>query len=281
MECGQVQKFIEALATTLYQDSEGNVRINVELLQDNCPDLLEAITCDNNHLSPEQQLIKAIGEDDCDHPTLKINLRLLLTMLSDVYGTPDISGMWHLWNEVTQRYELQLRWDDLPPTPITSARLGATAPTLATFIGSIQQYTFDPTNDYVIGSTEITHGWAEGTIIDPHIHWATNGLEATAKGVQWQLKWSIGNPNGTFGAEQTSVIDVTIPANTPDRTHLISDFSPEINGAGYVIGTYIVWRLARIATAHANGAPAADPFGIAVGFHAQLNTFGSTLEDSK
>ena len=79
-------------------------------------------------------------------------------------------------------------YDDLPPVPITSARLGATAPTLTTFIGNIEQYTFDNTNDYVIGATELTHSYKEGTDISAHLHWATNGLDITDRTVKWRLE---------------------------------------------------------------------------------------------
>jgi len=169
-------------------------------------------------------------------------------------------------------------WDDLPPSPIIGARLGSTAPTLATFVTDIQQYTFDATNDFVIGATEITHKWKEGTIIKPHMHWATNGLELTAKGVQWQLKYTIGDYTEAFGAQVTTVIDETIPASTADRTHFTSVFGSTIDGTNIKIGAYICWRLERVATAHANGEPAVDPFGLAVGFHAEQDTIGSRQE---
>ncbi len=166
-------------------------------------------------------------------------------------------------------------YDDLPPTPIISARLGATPPTLTLFKGTIYQYTFDATNDVVYGATEITHGWQEGTTIYPHIHWATNGLEATAKGVKWQLAWSIGDGDEAFGAAVTRSVDTEIPASTADRTHLISEFTPAMVGTDRRIGAYIVWTLKRIATKHANGEPAADPFALAIGFHALHNAIGS------
>lgn len=172
-------------------------------------------------------------------------------------------------------------WDDLPPTPVTAAKLGSTAPTLATFKTDIQQYTFNETTQYVIGATEITHAWKEGTTIHPHVHWATNGLEGTAKGVQWQLKYSIGDATEAFGAQVTTVIDVEIPASTTDRTHFVSDTAPTISGTGYNIGAYICWRLERIATAHGNGEPVADPFGLAVGFHVEQDTTGSQGEYTK
>jgi hypothetical protein len=197
--------------------------------------------------------------------------------LSDTYGVTATSGQFYKWNETNKRFEFRTDWDDLPPVPIIGAKLGATAPTLATFVSDIQQYTFDKTDDFVIGATEITHGWKEGTVIYPHIHWATNGLEGTAKGVQWQLKYTIGDSSEVFSSQVTCVIDATIPANTTDR----ANFAPTINGANYHIGAYIVWRLARVATAHANGEPAADPFALAVGFHIEKDTLGSTQISSK
>jgi hypothetical protein len=166
-------------------------------------------------------------------------------------------------------------WDDFPPTPIVAAKLGSTAPTLAAFVTDVEQYTFDASNDYVIGATEIIHTWKEGTIIYPHIHWATNGTNATDRGVKWQLKWTVGDATEAFSAQVTSVIDVTIPSATADRTHLVSDFGTTLDGTNLKIGAYICWRLARIATAHANGASANDPFAIAIGFHAQMDTMGS------
>ena len=165
-------------------------------------------------------------------------------------------------------------WDDLPPTPITAAKLGSTAPTLTTFVTDIEQYTFDATNDYVIGSTEIIHRWKEGTTIHPHVHFASNGSEGTAKGVQWQLSWSVGDVSEAFSAQTVSVIDVEIPASTADRTHFLSNFTPTINGTDLKIGAYILWRFERIATDHANGEPVANPFSLAVGFHAEQDTIG-------
>jgi len=173
---------------------------------------------------------------------------------------------------------------ELPPTPVTAAKLGSTAPTLATFIDNVEQYTFDAANDYIIGATEVTHGYKEGTDIHPHIHWATNGLEEANKGVKWQLEYTISNYDDTtpfaeaFGATATLVIDTVITASTPDRSHIFSSF-PDITGTGVKIGAYILWKLSRVASATA--APVADPFGLAVGFHVQSDTIGSRAELTK
>ena len=285
-ECGQLPKsVVDALASALVKDADGNVTINFELFQTNCSELSAFIDCNNNHLSPDTLLDSAIGSDACGIPTIKISIPPLavpnMTELSDVSGIPTINGQFYSWDVANGRFELRNEYDDLPPVPIINAKLGSTAPTLAAFMGTIEQYTFDATNDYIIGATEITHGWAEGTVLQPHIHWVTNGSDGTARGVQWQLKYTVSDHDEVFIGEQTIAVDATIPANTTDRTHYISAFAPTINGANLKIGAYIIWRLQRVATAHINGGPAADPFGIAVGFHALFNSRGSETNSTK
>lgn len=170
-------------------------------------------------------------------------------------------------------------WDELPPTPIISAKLGLTAPTLATFVGNVEQYTFDATNDYIIGATELTHTWKEGTNIYPHIHWATNGVDAGETGVKWSLEYTIGDTSEVFAGAATTVVDATIPASTTDRTHYLSTFDTVITGTNYRIGAYICWQLRRVASA--KSAPAADPFAIAIGFHVEVDTMGSRTISAK
>ena len=75
MSCeGRTRTFLEALASTLYKDSEGNVHINAELLRTDCTDLELALGCDSGLISPEIQLESAFGEDSCNNPVLKIGL---------------------------------------------------------------------------------------------------------------------------------------------------------------------------------------------------------------
>ena len=258
MECGQLQTLQDVLASALVTGADGKVYFNVNILREDCAGLVPFIDCQNNHIPPENQLINAFGEDDCGLPVFNI--------VAPVEA---------------EEPEADNQWNELPPFPIIAAKLGSAAPTLRTFMSDIEQYTFDESHDYVIGATEIIHNWDEGTDIYPHIHWATNGLEASIKGVHWELKYTIGDTEEAFGAQQTTAVDVAIPANTPDRTHIISEFDTPITGTGFRIGAYICWRLDRIVTKFVGGAPAAEPFAIAVGFHAEFNTLGSTTRTAK
>jgi len=172
-------------------------------------------------------------------------------------------------------------YDDLPPVPVVSARLGSSAPSIATFITDIEQYTFDATNDYIIGAVEVTHSYEEGTDIEAHVHWATNGSEAGDCAVQFQLKYSVLSIGAAATAQDTLVTgDLTIAGGTADRTFYVSAFTDLIDGASIGIGDYIVFRFERIA-ADDGAAPAADPFVIAVGFHAQHDSTGSQTRYTK
>ena len=171
-------------------------------------------------------------------------------------------------------------WNDLPPIPLLNQRSGgANVPALTTFLGNIQQLTF-AINDYLYGNYELLHEYAEGTDLSPHIHMVTNGVDTTDRNVRWELEYTICNADAqapytsAFPATQTIFADVTIPANTPNRSHVITMQFPDISGVGLKIGAYIVWRLRRVASLTGT-APTANPFGLTLGFHVLQNTQGS------
>lgn len=171
-------------------------------------------------------------------------------------------------------------WNDLPPVRLTAQKLaGAGAdPVLATFLGNTKQYTFS-VNDLVPGlESEILHGYKEGTDITIHVHWVTNGSDGTARGVKWQVEYTVANGSSTggyvFPATTTVSSEITIPANTTDRTHFISNIGT-ISGTGLKIGAYIIAAISRIAAA--GTAPTSDPFCLALGYHAENDTLGSRL----
>lgn len=174
-------------------------------------------------------------------------------------------------------------WDDLPPVPIIAAKAGATAPTFTTFLGNVQQYRF-AVNDEVFGATEILHGYKEGTALSAHIHWATNGSDASDRGVKWELEYSICSADGAapfteaFPATAIISMETTVPAGTASHSHIISHLG-DISGTGLRIGAYILYRFRRITSA--GTAPTANPFAIAIGFHVEKDTIGSAQVGSK
>jgi hypothetical protein len=101
----------------------------------------------------------------------------------------------------------------------------------------------------------------------------TNGLEAVDKFVRFEVKFIYVTANAAWTNELTITSpDILIPANTPDRTMLISglgNFTP----AGVKIGGHTIARLTRVASVGA--APAADPFLAMLQLHIECDTNGS------
>lgn len=153
------------------------------------------------------------------------------------------------------------------------------APTWTTFIGNINAYTF-AVNDYIdVEALEVPHGWKEGSAIEIHIHWATNGNnDATVRGVKWEIEYTWSNmlsAGGTtaFGSIAAVSTETSIAASEPTLTHKytsVLSFTP----TGGKVGMYIKLRLKRIASV-TNTAPANNPFGLAVGIHCELDKVGS------
>ena len=173
-------------------------------------------------------------------------------------------------------------FNDLPPAPIVGARLGSTAPTIATFVSDIEQYTFDASNDYIIGASEVIHWYDEGTDIEAHVHWNSNGSEVGDTYVNFQLKYSLLHVGAAAGAQQTITTgDTVIAGGTADRFGFMTPFTDLIDGSTLTIGDYIVFRFERIALTGGGADPAADPFVIAVGFHAEGDSTGSLTRYTK
>lgn len=73
MSCeGRKRTFLEALASALYKDADGEVHFNIELFRTDCEEITPALTCDEGYITPELQLESAFGEDECGNTTLKI-----------------------------------------------------------------------------------------------------------------------------------------------------------------------------------------------------------------
>lgn len=168
-------------------------------------------------------------------------------------------------------------WDDLPPNPIIRSRsAAANNPTLSTFEGAIQSYTF-AVNDYVMDNMEILHSYKEGTNLYIHIHWANQGNNTDNRYVQWQFEYTIANGSAN-GASQFGTPaplnsgDLLIPANHPTRSHFISPIG-QIPGSLLKIGAVIIYNIRRIVAS--GTAPTNNPYALQVAAHIQQDTQGS------
>ena len=156
---------------------------------------------------------------------------------------------------------------------ISRARIPtSSAPTWAVFTTNIKKYTF-AVNDYVyVGSSELAHTYKEGSNLYPHIHIYTNGVDVTDRTVKYKSN-NIMCGVGAAAVEANFEKQFTIPANTPDKTHLLLQFDA-VSGVGKTIGGDICARFSRVVE-DTGTAPSNDPFVSQLGIHIEQDTMGS------
>ncbi len=169
-------------------------------------------------------------------------------------------------------------------TPLSAAKVpAANAPTWTNFISNLKRYTYG-LNDFQEFDAEVAHAYKEGSKIEFHIHGATNGLEGVDKKINFEVEYEIINNstvNGLGDAYTGTTImngEMTIPANTTDRTSFVLDVGIDITGI-ILQGASVVGRMRRIASSGTE--PAADPFVTQLGIHIEKDTVGSRTELTK
>jgi hypothetical protein len=106
------------------------------------------------------------------------------------------------------------------------------------------------------------------------VHAITNGTEATAAYLKFEIEWYV-----VCGTDAISTVVTTtsgeleIPADTADRVMLIFNVGSPIDLTGCHIGSHVYARLKRVAAVGA--APAADPFITMLQLHVECDTVGS------
>jgi hypothetical protein len=190
-----------------------------------------------------------------------------------------------IFNEITKRLNFLLRveYNDLF-FDISPRTTGAGKPTLATFSGSINCYTMAINDITELGVGEMIHNWKEGTPLEIHVHWASNGTDVNDRYVKWEVDYTWANryeEGGTtaFPADTTVSAESTIPtATNVDKTHYytsITTFTP----TGGKIGACLTMSLKRIAAS--STAPSNNPWVLMVGVHYQVDTKGSETISTK
>lgn len=182
-------------------------------------------------------------------------------------------------------YGTACSYEDIYIPVSTGLLTSANNPTWSTFTTNTKLYTFTVNDIIDLPAVEMAHAWEEGSTIEVHCHWVTNGLnDATARGVKWAAYVTIANMQSAGGtvvfAEQTltQATDTVIAANEADKTHKYSTIGT-IDMTGFKIGAMVVIRLKRITAT--GTAPASNPFVGMVGIHYSVNSDGSRTISGK
>ena len=73
MECGQIPQTISQwLASALVKDGQGNVYLNLDLIQGDCSQVEPYIDCNNNHVESESHLGNVFGTDSCGNTFIRV-----------------------------------------------------------------------------------------------------------------------------------------------------------------------------------------------------------------
>lgn len=159
--------------------------------------------------------------------------------------------------------------------PVQRRTAAAGQPTFETLVTPITAPVWAVNDYFDLEGNEIVHQWAEGTPWYFHFHLITGGTDTTDRYVKFQVEFTYA-PVGE--ALQDPVVtltsdDILIPADTPDRTHLIASIDNYTPIAGTGIGVQVYPRLTRIAAT--GTAPTDDPFIPMMQIHILCNSVGS------
>jgi hypothetical protein len=165
-------------------------------------------------------------------------------------------------------------WVDID-FPFIVRTTGSGRPTLAALSGDITAPRWAVNDNLVLEGQELVHAWVEGTELQWHTHLITNGTDTTDRFVNFELQFTWATVNGQLQSLATvTSTNFRIPADTPDRTHLIvpiHNFTP----ATGKIGTHVYAYFKRIAATDGAAAPSLDPFLTMLQVHILVDTLGS------
>lgn len=161
-------------------------------------------------------------------------------------------------------------WADLSFS-VASLTRGASAPDFI-HLGSsnIEVVAFDgaATVEEVSGVVELQHWWAEGTRLNPHLHWYP--IDSNSGNVKWQLDYILLDVGNVAGSGTTLVKAI---AAKGAWQHHYADFD-WITTTGYKIGSQLHFRLYRDPT-DTQDTYGSDAATATFGIHLQVNGLGS------
>lgn len=135
--------------------------------------------------------------------------------------------------------------------------------------------------EVVFVAAQLSHSWAEGTAIVPHVHWQKT--TSASGNVLWRLeyKWA---PIGEVMDAAFTTVDASTPIGaTPDTDtadyHMITSFG-DVDVSGKNVSDMFIFKVSRV------GGDAADTYAadarlLEIDIHYQKNSLGSEYEGRK
>jgi len=192
----------------------------------------------------------------------------------EVDGTVEFNGAGTVYNDLV--------------IPLDSAKVpAANAPNWESFVGNLKAFAYQ-VNDFQEFTTELIHGYKEGSDFSFHIHGALNALTAQEEKVQFEIEYSIANANVSTGlgdvfpdgSGSLLTAELVVPIATADLTHIFVIVGVD-NAGTFGIDATIKGRIRRIAKSAGGNELTGDIFVTQVGVHYEINTVGSRTINTK
>ena len=170
-----------------------------------------------------------------------------------------------------------LPWDDLR-VPMQNTRINPTKsePAFEEWIDGIFAYHFDAANDAdqsLHFSAQVPHGYAEGTALHPHLHWAPKTTDTG--NVVWEFEWLLASVGDTFPTSASTSTKTQAAGGTANN-HQLVEFDP-IDGGNIRISAMIHCRLTRLGD-DGGDTFTGDAIPLEFDFHYQSDSSGSYHE---
>ena len=172
--------------------------------------------------------------------------------------------------------------------PLDSARVPASnAPNWESFVGNLNAFAYQ-VNDFQEFTTEMIHGYKEGSDFSFHIHGALNALTAQEEKVRFEIEYSIADVNQSTGfgdvfpdgSGSLLIAELVVPNATADLTHIFIVVGVDSAGT-FGIDATIKGRIRRIAKTAGGNELTGDIFVTQVGVHYENDTVGSRVIGTK
>jgi len=163
------------------------------------------------------------------------------------------------------------QYEDLR-VPDSMIRPGATAPSLAVFLGGIRMYQYAEGKEVDI-TIQMPHAWKVGSTVHPHCHLVCPN--ATAGNIVFGMEYALSDIDETFGAPGAPIESAVTAVPGIAYRHFILEL-PDIVMTGMKVSAMFVIRLYR-----KSGVAGAYPNAIFMpefDMHYQIDSFGSNQE---
>jgi hypothetical protein len=91
-------------------------------------------------------------------------------------------------------------------------------------------------------NVQLPHGWKDGSILRPHIHWV--GETTAAGNVKWEFTYSWANIDAVFPTETTLTMVLANETVTADKHRM--DFWSDITGTGKTYSSMLICSVSRL-----------------------------------